>query len=163
MVTKWQEKVTNETDFFASLGLNEATIAAAYGIMVPAVTVESYAHLVVSDGNGTPVPAGCLVDEPKASLVPLLGGFPNYGDSSHTHLPLSLFTTSKDVFDGAIDALTLEALTKPGPHVLYVMGGAIPEEADDGMNALSPTRRNAAYLKPVNDVDSLWLLVRVPR
>jgi hypothetical protein len=67
MVTKWQEKVTNETSFFtSSFGLNEAIIAAVYGIMVPSITVESYAHFVVSDGIGNhPVPAGRLVDEPK--------------------------------------------------------------------------------------------------
>ena len=40
---------------------------------------------------------------------------------------------------------------------MYLMGGMIPD-ADDALNSLSPTRRNAAFLIPVNneDVRSLY-------
>ena len=146
MAAKWREKIENERAVLEDAEFTPAMIDAVMSIISNTAQVESYAHLGVSDGSDG-VPAGRLRDEPRAGLIPLTGPFPNYADSTHTHFPLATFQSNFSTF---VDTLAVEALTASGPHVIYAMGGAIPE-SDDSLNSLSPTRRQAAFLKAVTD------------
>ncbi|KAL3905244.1 MAG: hypothetical protein SGILL_009753, partial [Bacillariaceae sp.] len=93
-----------------------------------------------SAGNDQ-IPEGRLADSPPGSVVPLLGGYPSLADSTHTHIPL---------FAVEADPVGMSQLLALNMGVIYAMGGMVPL-ADDGLNALSPTRRNAAFLMPVTN------------
>lgn len=65
-------------------------------------------------------------------------------DSANTHIPVDVVLADIRGLSRilAVGALATEA------YFTYTLGGAIPS-ADDGLNSLSPTRRNAALLFPV--------------
>jgi hypothetical protein len=148
LISKWQETVADPV-FIASAqtaGIPDDVISAFGSLFSLVLEVPSYADLVVSDGTGN-VPSGRLRDSPLAELVPMLSSFPQYIDSLHTHFPLDVIRNN---LESISQDLALEALFFPSSNTIYAMGGAV-EHASDGLNAISPTRRSAAFLKPVVD------------
>jgi hypothetical protein len=148
LVNKWQEIVSDPTLIASAkaAGIPDDVISAFGTLFSVTAVIPSYADLVVSDGTGN-VPSGRLRDSPLAELIPLLSSFPQYVDSLHTHFPLDVI---RDNLESISMDLALEALFFPSSNTIYAMGGAV-EHASDELNALSPTRRSAAFLKAVVD------------
>jgi hypothetical protein len=149
-VEKWQETFTDNAivDRFVSLGLTNDTIQSFTSIFFW-FQVDSFADLVVSRSNESSTPLGHIPDT-ATSLIPILGGFPQYKDSLHSLFPLDVVRNN---VESLTQILAVDALTFPADYNrIYAMGGAV-EYASDGMNSLSPTRRTAAFLKPSGSVE----------
>ena len=146
-VAKWQEYITDPS-MVLQLQQNEVpddVIEALPLLVVEAVVVDNYAQIAMEQGIPNPgVPEGRLGDSPMASIVPVLGAFPSLSDATHTHVPLNAIVADPA---GMAQLLASDVLLSGG-RTIYAMGGLIPF-ADDGVNAISPTRRNAAFLMAV--------------
>lgn len=150
LVSKWQEYISDPVVVgeLRSTGVADDVIGALPGLLINDSQTDSYADIVLVAGSYNPyIPEGRLADSPAAGVVPVLGGFPSLVDSQHTHFPLAAITADPA---GMAQLLAADILGSGAGGTIYAMGGFIPA-ADDGLNSLSPTRRNAAFLLAVRD------------
>ena len=150
LVRKWGEYISDPmvVQDLQAANLPQLFIDDAPNFFEAGPATESYAHQVLVLGSFTPgVPEGRLPDSPITALIPFpITGIP-YTDLAQTHVPNDAVLSNTDAL---VELLALYAVTQGGLTTAYLMGGMIPS-ADDGMNALPPTRRNAAFWISVLD------------
>eukprot|EP00797_Seminavis_robusta_P015431 Sro2317_g323010.1 FAD binding domain (444) ;mRNA; r:6099-7430 len=152
LIEAWAEYISGDEQLAAltAAGAPDDFIAILPTLFqLPELTAPSYADFGIFSSSFDPLwnHQGRIPDNPKASLVPFIDGFPSLADSTNTHFPLRVV---EEQFDALTELITIDTLYAGDGQLIYATGGAIPY-ADDGLNALSPTRRFAAFQKAVNN------------
>jgi len=151
-VQAWKDFITEPAmlQAFEEAGIPDDWLGALTNLMNNETFYDSFAAQVLEAGAADEgIPEGRLADGPKAALVPMLGGFPNLADSTHTHFPLDAILAD---IPGMAQLLASDLLSTDSCGIIYAMGGMVPN-ADDGLNSLSATRRQAAFLMAVGSAE----------